>query len=108
MPLSTVCGTAVTCASAVSSFALGWKKTLTTDTPFIVWLSMCSMSLTVVGTARSKTAEIRPANSVGVIPVYCQTTATAGILIFGKISVGVRKIMIGLIMRINRAATMNV
>src|ERR1700684_3301522 len=96
-----VCAMAVTCEMARSSDAFGWKKTFVTETPFIVWLSMCSMSLTVVGTDRSNTAVIRPVNSVGVIPVYCQTMATTGILIFGKISVGVCKIMIGLRMRIN-------
>jgi hypothetical protein len=44
---------AVTCANAASIFADGWKKTLMTQTPLNDWLSMCSMSLTVVVSARS-------------------------------------------------------
>ena len=51
--LSSVCEIAVTCAVAASIFALGWKKIFTTPTPASDWLSMCSMSLTVVVSARS-------------------------------------------------------
>ena len=46
--LSSVCEMAVTCATAVSIFAPGWKKTLMTAMPCSDWVSMCSMSLTVV------------------------------------------------------------
>ena len=38
----------------------------------------------------------------------CQATATTGILIFGKISVGVRMIMTGLASRISSARTIKV
>ena len=44
---------AVTCAVAASILAPGWKKIFTTDTPVSDWLSMCSISLTVVVSARS-------------------------------------------------------
>ncbi len=47
------CEIAVTCAVAASMCAPGWKKILTTATPVSDWLSMCSMSLTVVVRARS-------------------------------------------------------
>ena len=44
---------AVTCAVAASILAPGWKKILMTAMPVSDWLSMCSMSLTVVVSARS-------------------------------------------------------
>jgi hypothetical protein len=50
---STVCEMAVTCAIAALMFTLGWKKILTTDSPFNVCDSTCSMSLTVVLSVRS-------------------------------------------------------
>ena len=50
---STVWEMAVTCAVAASIFAPGWKKILITEMPVSVWLSVCSMSLTVVVRARS-------------------------------------------------------
>jgi len=51
--LSELCEMAVTCAVAASIFAPGWKKILMTAIPVSVWLSMCSMSLTVVVRPRS-------------------------------------------------------
>ena len=50
---STVWAMAVTCDTAASMCAFGWKKTFTTEMPASVCDSMCSMSLTVVVTARS-------------------------------------------------------
>ena len=44
---------AVTWAVAASIFAPGWKKIFITETPVSDWLSMCSMSLTVVVRTRS-------------------------------------------------------
>src|SRR5579883_1018651 len=51
---------------------------------------------------------MRPSSSSGFSPVYVQQTATTGMLIFGKMSAGVRRIITGLIRRINTANTMNV
>ena len=48
-----VCEIAVTCATASSMCAPGWKKILMTEMPVSDWLSMCSMSLTVVVRPRS-------------------------------------------------------
>src|SRR5258706_14704297 len=42
------------------------------------------------------------------MPVNCHATAITGILMLGKISVGVRKIMIGLRTRMSTARTMKV
>ncbi len=50
---TTVWAMAVTWETAASMCALGWKKTLTTATPASDCDSMCSMSLTVVVSARS-------------------------------------------------------
>ena len=50
---STEFDTAVTCATASSIFAVGWKKTLTIELPRSDCDSMCSMSLTVVVSDRS-------------------------------------------------------
>ena len=49
----TVCAIAVTCDTAASMRAFGRKKIFTTEIPASVCDSMCSMSLTVVVTARS-------------------------------------------------------
>ena len=40
--------------------------------------------------------------------MYCQATAITGMLMFGKISVGVRKIMTGLRTKMSTARTMKV
>ena len=45
---------AVTWATALAMFVFGWKKTLMTPTPLRDCDSMCSMSLTVVVSDRSK------------------------------------------------------
>ena len=50
----------------------------------------------------------RPSISSGSRPVYCQATATTGILMLGKMSVGVRRMMTGLMMRMSRARIMKV
>ena len=47
------CEIAVTCAVAASIFAPGWKKIFNTAMPVSDWLSMCSMSFTVVVRKRS-------------------------------------------------------
>src|ERR1035441_2627453 len=65
------------------------------------------LSTTVVST-RSKTVVMRPSISSGLRPVYCQATAMTGILISGKISVGVRRITTGARIRISSATTINV
>ncbi len=44
---------AVTCATAISIFADGWKNTLIRPTPLSDCDSMCSMSFTVVVSDRS-------------------------------------------------------
>src|SRR6267142_2557735 len=70
--------------------------------------SMCSMLSTTVVRMRSKPVVKRPSISSGFSPVNCQATATTGILIFGKMSVGVRWITTGLASRINIARTIKV
>ncbi len=50
---SAVCEIAVTCATACEILTDGRKKILMTATPFSVWDSECSMSLTVVVRLRS-------------------------------------------------------
>jgi hypothetical protein len=69
---------------------------------------MCSMSLTVVVSARWNCVTMRPAISCGGKPVYCQITAMTGILISGKISTGVRQAASGPIMRSSSARTTKV
>src|SRR2546428_7842378 len=70
--------------------------------------SRCSMWSTNVVRMRSKAVVNRPSISSGFRPVNCQATAITGMLIFGKISVGVRRIMTGLANRISSAKTINV
>ena len=60
------------------------------------------------GRAFSNGVVSRPSISSGSRPVYCQATATTGILMLGKISVGVRRIMTGLMMRMSSARMMKV
>ena len=86
---SCVCAMAVTCATALAMLTLGWKKILTTAMPFSDCDSMCSMLLTVVVSDRSESTTIRLAICSGERPVYCQTIATTGMLMLGKMSVGV-------------------
>src|SRR5579863_257623 len=103
-----VCAIAVTCAFAMLMFTVGWKKILTMPKPVYEVASMCSMSLTVVVSERSNCVVMRPAIWSGGRPVYCQATAMIGILMFGKMSVGVRIAASGPMMRMSRASTMNV
>ena len=51
---------------------------------------------------------IRPSSSSALSPVYCQATAMTGMLIVGKMSVGVREMTTGLAIRIRSARTMKV
>ena len=51
---------------------------------------MCSMSLTVVVSARSNGVMMRPAIWSGGRPWYCQATPMMGMLMLGKISTGMR------------------
>ena len=60
---STVCEMAVTCAVAASMRVPGWKNTFTMPKPTMVWLSMCSMPLTVVESVRSKFVVMRRSTS---------------------------------------------
>ena len=85
---SCVCAMAVTCATALATLTLGWKKILMTPMPFSDCDSMCSMSFTVVVSERSLWTVIRSAICWGERPVYCHTMATTGMLMLGKISVG--------------------
>src|SRR5580658_7701767 len=99
---------AVICAMAMSIFTFGWKNTLITPMPLSDCDSMCSMSLTVVVIPRSLLITMREAISGADMPVYCQTTLTTGILMSGKISVGVRKMTTGLTSKIISATTTKV
>src|SRR5262252_6104951 len=51
---------------------------------------------------------MRPSSSSALRPLYCQATAMTGMLMEGKMSVGVRAMTTGLTMRIRSARTMNV
>src|SRR5213595_422578 len=102
------CEIDVICATAASVFVPGWKKILTTEIPRSVCDSICSMSLTVVVRPRSKPETMRLAISSADIPLYCQTAVTTGMLMFGKMSVGVRVIARGPTNRIATASTTNV
>src|ERR1700692_2803254 len=70
--------------------------------------SRCSMLSIARVKIRSNGLGIRPSNSSGFMPVYCQATAITGMSMFGKISVGVRRIMTGLKTKISTARTMKV
>src|ERR1700739_352945 len=76
--------------------------------PFMVVDSRCPMLSITNVRIRSNGLVIPPSNSSGFMPVYCQATAITGISIFGKISVGVRRIMTGLKTKISTARTMKV
>ena len=69
---------------------------------------MCSMSLTVVVSARSNGVVMRPDIWSGGSPVYCQTTPITGIRISGKMSVGVRSAASGPMIRMSSASTTKV
>ena len=95
-------------ATAASILAPGWKNTLTTLTPCIDCDSMCSISLTVVVIARSLMVTIRFSISSGAIPAKVQMTLTTGMLISGKMSVGMRPIVMTPSNMMTRAITTNV
>src|SRR5204862_106159 len=103
-----VCDTAVTCAFDVSRRAVGCRKILTIDWPLTVVDSMCSMLSTVVVRTRSYWVVIRPSISSGFSPVNCHATAITGMLMLGKMSVGVRRTIAGLASRISSATTTKV
>ena len=106
--LTTTCAIAVTWALATATLVPGWKKILTTLMPAYVVASMCSMSLTVVVSARWNCVEMRPAISSGCSPVYCHATAITGMRISGKMSVGIRRAANGPMISNSRASTTKV
>src|ERR1700723_4508898 len=79
----------VTSATALPMSTCGWKKILMTAMPLSDCDSMCSMSLTVVVMPRSLLKTMRVDISWAERPVYCHTTVTTGMLILGKMSVGI-------------------
>src|SRR5580700_2503022 len=105
---SWLCEMLVICALAVSMLAPGCRNVLMIARPFSVIDSVCSMLLTTVVILRSTFVVIRPSISSAFIPVYCQMEARTGMLIFGKMSVGVREITKGLMRRMRSASTMKV
>ena len=76
--------------------------------PLTVVDSMRWMLSTVVVSTRSYEVVIRPSSSSAFSPAYCQATAMTGMLIAGKMSVGVRAMTTGLAIRIRSARTMKV
>src|ERR1700723_578548 len=89
-------------------FAVGWKNILTIDVPFSDCDSMCSTSFTSVVTARSELEVMRCSISVGSRPVKFHTRLITGMLMSGKISVGVRSKTSGVNRMITMAITMKV
>ena len=65
---STACEAAASCATAASTLALGWKKTLMMERPGRDCDSMCSMSLTEVVKERSQRMVTTSAISSGEMP----------------------------------------
>src|SRR5271166_3470448 len=102
------CDAAVTWALAVSSEAPGCRNTYTIASPLYVVDSICWILSTSVVSDFSYGDVKRPSSSSGLRPVYVQPIETTGILILGKMSVGVRRITTGAAMRINSARTINV
>jgi hypothetical protein len=72
------------------------------------WLSICSMSLTVVVSMRSSGVTMRADTSAGERPEYCQATAITGMRISGKMSTGVRSAASVPAIAITMAMTMKV
>ena len=79
-----------------------------TATPFNVCDSICSISFTIVVMPRSLLAVMRLDISCAERPEYCHTVLTTGILIFGKMSVGVLIAAVTPKMTISIAMTTNV
>src|ERR1022692_2588746 len=102
------CDAAVTWALAVSSDAPGCRNTFTIASPLYVVDSMCCILSTREVSAFSYGDVTRPSSSSGLRPVYVQPIETTGILMLGKMSVGVRRMTTGAAMRINSARTINV
>src|SRR5579859_4376913 len=100
-----VCELAVICARALSILADGWRNTLTTAMPLRDCDSIWLMSSTTVVRFRSVMEMIRSAMSCGARPLNVQIMLTTGILMFGKISVGVRTIASDPRIRIRMAIT---
>ena len=63
--LSKVCEIAVTCALAVAILTEGWKKILTMPNVVYEFASICSISLTVVVSARSNGADDASSHLIG-------------------------------------------
>src|SRR6185295_289960 len=99
---------AVTSALAAPMLASGWKKTRISPTPASDCDSMCSMLLTVVVIARSEMVTMRPSTSFGESPLNCQMIEMTGMLIAGKMSMGVRAMVSTPPMAMSIAITMNV
>ncbi len=97
-----------TCAFAVSSDAPGCRYTFTITSPRSVVDSVCWMLSTSVVSTFSYGVVSRPSSSSGASPVYCQAIEITGMSMFGKMSVGVRRITTGAAIRIRIARTMNV
>ena len=72
------------------------------------WDSMCSMPTTFAVSERSKFVTIRLSISSGLNPLYCQTTLTIGMSMYGKMSTGMVAIDRPPRMAISRAMTTNV
>ncbi len=66
------------------------------------------MSLTVTVNPRSELLTMRSAISLGDMPSKLHTTLTTGILMSGKMSTGVRRIVMGVRITISNAITTNV
>src|SRR5260370_19860573 len=81
---------ALSCATAASTLAVGWKNSLMMLRPGSDCDSMCSISLTVVVKARSLRMVTTSDISSGEMPPYDQITVTTGISISGKMAVGMR------------------
>src|ERR1700691_6506513 len=99
------CDAAVTWALAVSSDAPGCRKTFTVASPLYVVDSMCWILSTSVVRAFSYGVVKRVSISSGLSPVYVHATEITGILILGKMSVGVRRITAGLNRRMSSDKT---
>ena len=105
---SSNCDALETCEFARSSEEPGCRYTLMIDCPRSVVDSICCTLSTSVVSTFSYGVVSRPSSSSGASPVYCHAIEMTGILMFGKMSVGVRKMMTGAAIRIRIASTMNV
>src|SRR5260370_42548667 len=90
--LRPTCDSAMTSEIAPLISAVGCGKTLITATPLYDCDSMCSTLFTKVVSDRSKIDTMRVSISVGPSPEQAQMTLTTAMLIFGKMSTGVRSV----------------